>query len=152
MIERRGFLKVATMMVGSVLVAKYIEPAIELIKPEKHTWIEDKGDFYIVRVPEYKTFAKEILDKPTIFLMDHHSTVTQVDVKGYSNIKMSGYCTVTESRFDVSEMITEQERSVLLVNGTGTTNQIHYSHFICSGKSSAVQYNFDRIKPWDITT
>lgn len=152
MIERRGFLKVATMMVGSVLVAKYIEPVIELIKPEKHTWIEDKGDFYIVRVPEYKTFAKEVLDKPTIFLMDHHSTVTQVDVKGYSNIKMSGCCTVTESRFDISKMITEQERSVVLVDGTGSTDKIHYSQFIGNSTSSSVLYSVDRIKPWDITT
>lgn len=105
-------------------MAKYIEPVTQLINPEKHTWVEDKGDFYIVRVPMYKTFSRESLDKPTIFLMDQFSTVTQVSVNGYANFKTEGSSSLTDCEFDTSNMRTVEDRPAVLFYSKHTENII----------------------------
>lgn len=137
MIERRGFLKVATMMVGSLLVAKYIEPIIQIVTPEKHSWIEDKGDFYIVRVPKNKIFANEHLDKPTIFLMDDSSYVHDVNVEGYSNIMMTGKCKLLNCNFDTSKMVVQENRPAVIITSSGIQNMFDSNSIITN--HSAVQ-------------
>lgn len=67
-LTRRGFLKIGVALVGSVMLAKYIEPVLVLPKA-RHDWVQQLSDFYIVRVPEGKTFAHEALDMPVLFIM-----------------------------------------------------------------------------------
>jgi len=114
MIERRGFLKIATTLMGGAMLATYTEPLIKLATPESHKWIEDKGDFYIVRVPMYKSFTKEHLDRPTIFLMDNYSIVSDVTVIGYSNFKTQGSRIISNCCFDITNTKTVNERSAVL--------------------------------------
>ena len=117
--NRRSFLKTGTTLVGGVLLTKYIEPIVPIAELKKHEWIEDKGDFYIVRVPDSMTFANELLDKPTIFLLGHYTVVKDVVVNGYANISHKGTSLITASKFDVSKMLLSTNRPVLLVESPG---------------------------------
>ena len=112
---RRGFIKIGMAVVGAFTLAKYAEPLIEV--SDLHQWIEDKGDFYIIRVPDFKTFAKETLNKPTIFLLGEQATVRDVEIFGYANVYAPKGGTITQSRIDGSKMITEVERPLLTLKG-----------------------------------
>jgi hypothetical protein len=70
---RRTFLRLTGAAAGALVIAKYAEPLAVLA--DHGPWVEDKGDFYIVRVPDFKTFANEHLEKPTIFLLGESATV-----------------------------------------------------------------------------
>lgn len=125
---RRGFLKIGTTILGGLTVAKYTEPLIDLA-PSVHDWIEDRGDFVIVRVPKFKTFANEVINKPAIFLLGQGSTVTGVDVKGFANVRLGQRSRLLDSRFD-ARMLTETERPVVYVahelpNGIGDIAGLH---------------------------
>jgi len=129
-IERRGFLKVGTALVGGVVLAKYVEPILAAL-PERHEWIEDRGDFLIVRVPDYKTFAKERLEKPTIFLMGERATVRDVRVIGFSNVYAPHGGIVSGCRFDGSSMATDTDRAVMTLKGHNVF--VEDNHFIGNG-------------------
>lgn len=117
-IERRGFLKVGTALAGGVVLAKYAEPILAAL-PERHEWIEDRGDFLIVRVPDYKTFARERLEKPTIFLMGEQATVRDVHVIGFSNGYVPRGGRFHGCFFDGSGMTTVESRPVFTLKGAG---------------------------------
>jgi hypothetical protein len=62
---RRTFLKASA---GVALAAAAMSKGLtlldepELLIADSHKdWIEDRGEFYIVRVPDYKTFARQAL-------------------------------------------------------------------------------------------
>lgn len=114
---RRGFLKLGTAIVGSLAIIHYAEPIIKLTK--HHQWVEDKGDFLIVRVPDFKSFANETLNKPTVFLMGERSTVRGVDLKGFANIYAPNGAAIKDSVFDASSMSTASNRSVIELHGSG---------------------------------
>jgi hypothetical protein len=109
---RRTFLKAGTAVLGALTLAKYTEPLIAM-PDSSHEWIEDKGDFVIVRVPDFKTFANEVIDRPAIIIMGEKSVVREVDVQGYVNVyaPKGGY--VTSSRFDASKMMVARARPVM---------------------------------------
>jgi len=114
-IARRGFLQIATMLIGGVAIGKFIEPEIAIAKTHKD-WIEDRGGFYIVRVPDFKTFSRERLDKPTIFLLGDESEVSYVDVTGYANFDIPKTGIIHSCSFDGSKMHVDGRDSVVILN------------------------------------
>lgn len=117
-IERRGFLKLAAAVIGGMAVTKYAEPLIQ-VAGAHHDWIEDKGDYCIIRVPDFKTFANEIIAKPVIFIMGEQAIVRSVDVGGFANVYAPKGGMVDACRFDGSRMVTEQKRPLVNIKGDG---------------------------------
>ena len=115
-VERRGFLKLAAAFIGGMAVTKYVEPIIQVANTHKD-WIEDKGDFCIVRVPDFKTFSSEVIEKPVIFILGANSVVRYVDVLGYVNLYGPNGGMVDNCRFDASRMVTEHGRHVVKAKG-----------------------------------
>ena len=116
MIERRTFLKLAS----AVGLAKYSEPVVaRLVEPARHQWIEDKGDYIIVRVPECKTFANETLLKPAILLLGSGSIVSRITSKSYVNALFEPGSVMKECLLDGRHMTTEEPRAVMMVAGSG---------------------------------
>lgn len=115
MIERRGFLKVLGAIAASTGIIHYAEAKV--LMPEQGSWIEDKGDYYIVRIPDGKTFAHETLDKPTIFGFGQDSRVEYVTVNGFVNMYMPRGGYVYGSKFDASKCAMHGRREVILVDG-----------------------------------
>lgn len=108
---RRGFLKLVTTIIGGIAITKYSEPIVQV--KSSHEWIEDKGDFAIVRVPDFKTFANETIAKPTIFILGQQSIVKQVDVTGFANVYAKQGGMVFGSRFDASKMEIQDRDAIL---------------------------------------
>ena len=112
---RRGFLKIGAAILGSIGIVRYSEPLIEIAR--SHKWIEDKGDFVIVRVPDFKSFANETINKPAIFIMGQESTVKNLEVLGFANFYAPEGGSILQSRFDTSRMVTEITRSPVTIKG-----------------------------------
>ena len=119
MTNKRGFLKLASALVGGLMVTKLsAAPIIDFTKKVSHDWVEDRGDFYIVRVPDYKTFSNEVLDKPTVFLLGDQTTVRGVSIDGYANVySKNGYIRIVESRFDCSLHTFDTNRNIIEASG-----------------------------------
>ncbi len=120
--SRRGFLKLGSAIVGGLSLIKYAEPAVQI--PHSHEWIDDKGDFVIVRVPAFKSFANELITKPAIFVLGERALVRAIEVRGYSNIYAPKGGTILGCYFDGSQMTTEMNRSVvhLVADNLGVTS------------------------------
>lgn len=114
MISRRGFLKTSMALIGGAVIATYVEPLITLVNTPRD-WIEDRNDFYIVRIPDGKTFAKETLTKPTLFVFGLGSVVDRVQVSGFVNLCGGAGTRVTNSFFDCSKCFIEGRKSVVHV-------------------------------------
>lgn len=114
--SRRTFLKIGSILTGGLVLSKYTEPIVEIVEPYRHRWVEDMGDFYIVRVPDSKSFSNELLDKPTIFLLERFAIVNSVSVIGYSNISHKGQSKIYDCMFDCSEMVMSTNRAVLHID------------------------------------
>ena len=129
MLLRRAFLKLA----GASAVAAYAEPMIAL-ESARHEWVEDRGDFYLIRVPDFKTFARESLDKPTILILGASAKALDVLVDGYLNVFAPAGGLVSGFFVDGRNMRTEKARSAVFIKGDGLTFRDSY---IESGAASA---------------
>jgi hypothetical protein len=114
---RRTFLKVsASVALASAAMSKGLilldEPELPIADNYKD-WIEDRGNFYIVRVPDYKTFAKETLDKPTILLLGENSIAKDLDINGYLNVEISNRSQFISTRVDSSKYIVSVDRPII---------------------------------------
>lgn len=118
--NRRGFLKIATSLVGALSIAKYSEPLFAIPNAYKD-WIEDKGDFFIVRVPDFKSFANELLAKPVIFLMGEKSIIRGVNVQGFANLYAPKGGACIDSIFDARQMTIERIRPILELKNAENT-------------------------------
>jgi hypothetical protein len=136
-IERRGFLKLGAALIGALTLAKYAEPMVA-VTDTHHDWIEDKGDYMIVRVPDFKSFANEFIAKPVIFILGEQATVRAVEVEGYANIYAPKGGLVTASRFDGSRMVTEQDRPLVNLKAEGI--EISNCHFIGNDRSPSLRF------------
>ncbi len=115
MIQRRTFLKVASATVGAMVIHKYAEP-FEVL--QENDWITDRGDFYIVRVPDFKTFKNELLNKPTIFILGQSAVVSNCDVLGFTNIAAPKGGLFRDSAVDTSRMEVPRMRSIVEIGGS----------------------------------
>lgn len=140
-IERRGFLKLGAALIGALTLAKYAEPLVA-VADTHHDWIEDKGDYMIVRVPDFKSFANEFIAKPVIFILGEQATVRAVEVEGYANIYAPKGGLVTASRFDGSRMVTEKDRP--LVNLKAKDLTVSECHFIGTGQTASIGFSDHR--------
>lgn len=120
---RRTFLKAGTALGAGKLLTLYTEPLSEIVVPKKHEWIEDKGDFYIVRVPDYKTFAGECLNRNTIFLVGVGATVHQVSVTGYANVLLNHQSRMHQVHIDASDCLVAGRNCVVLVDAINSQNK-----------------------------
>jgi hypothetical protein len=116
---RRGFLKLGAVMLGSIGIIRYSEPIIDIA--HSHEWIEDKGDYVIVRVPDFKSFANEFINKPAIFIMGQNAIVKNLSLKGFANFYIPNGGIITESHFDTRNMTTENIRNPATFKGHGVT-------------------------------
>lgn len=96
---RRVFLGAGAVAVGGLLVKRYTEPFGQ-VAAEYKDWIEDKGDYCIIRVPDGKAFINERIDKNVILLLGAYSTFKGIDVRGYANIATRGPASIVGCRFD----------------------------------------------------
>ncbi len=126
--NRRTFLKTGTVLVGGVLLFKYIEPIVPIAEPKKHEWVEDKGDFYIVRVPDTKSFVNETLDKPTIFLLGENTLIKGLNIKGYINVAYKGNCAISDLYLDTSKMTLPNERSLMYIENGSKISSVGVLH------------------------
>lgn len=140
-IERRGFLKLGAVVIGGMAVTKYAEPLIQAADTH-HEWIEDKGDYCIIRVPDFKTFANEIITKPVIFILGEQALVRGVDVGGFANVYAPKGGAVHESRFDASRMTVEKERALVNIKG----EHITISHCQLIGPGASTAFGFQNHK------
>jgi hypothetical protein len=107
---------------------------MELLDDEAKDWVEERNGFYIVRVPDFKTFANETLDKPTIFLLGQEAVVRGIEVFGYANIFAPKHGTLTNCMFNASKVQTEAQRPIVLI-GEGTKN-MYLGDCIFTGNST----------------
>ncbi len=143
--SRRGFLKLAASVVGALSLARYAEPILA-IADRHHDWIEDKGDYLIVRVPDFKTFANETLNKPVIFLLGQEATVHHVEVNAFSNVHSPKGGRIYGSRFDGSQMETEMPRPLVVIKG-GDGLVIENCNMIGVGHQAAIDLYHLKSKP-----
>jgi len=124
----------------------------ELLIADSHKdWIEDKGEFYIVRVPDYKTFARETLNKPTILLLGENSIAKDLDINGYLNVELSHESLFIDSRIDSSKYITTLDRSIVYIKSknygvnkpTATGVRVSGLHAIGNASLSNAGFNLD---------
>lgn len=111
--NRRAFLKLtgkaATAVVGAgsgLLV--FEEPLIA--SPYKR-WITDKGDWFEVFVPAWKTLAKETFDKPILLILGRGATFADCRVNGFANVLVPESGSIRESFFNASGCISKHGRS-----------------------------------------
>jgi hypothetical protein len=140
-IERRGFLKLGAVLIGALTLTKYAEPLVD-VADTNHDWIEDRGDYLIVRVPDFKTFANEMISKPVIFILGEQAIIRAVEVEGFANIYAPKGGLVTASRFDGSRMVTEKDRP--LVNLKAEDLTISECHFIGTGQAAPLGFSDHR--------
>lgn len=114
---KRGFLKLASALIGGVSFMRYAEPVIAMPKVT-HDWIDDRGDFVIITVPDFKTFKNEVIPKPAIFALGEGALVAGCEISGFSNIFAKQGASLKDCLFDGSRMLTENSRAVVtLVRG-----------------------------------
>jgi hypothetical protein len=115
--KRRGFIKIGAAILGSIGIVRYSEPLIEIA--QSHEWIEDKGDFVIVLVPDFKSFVNETINKPAIFIIGQASMVKNLEVLGFANFYAPEGGSILQSRFDASRVVAESSRSAAIIKGQG---------------------------------
>lgn len=125
---RRGFLKLATTMIGGITVAQYVQPEMSL--PELHPWVTDMGDFYYVRIPDFKTFRGETLDKPCVFLAGERSTACDLKIRGYVDLHFPRHMTFKDNEVDVSEFLIEGRNNPVELFGANSGGVITRNTYV----------------------
>lgn len=117
---RRNFLKnafaVATTAAATGACAKQFITIDEIIVPEEKPidWIIDKGEYYLVNIPDGKTLKRERLDKPSIIKMGQGSTIGDLTVVGYCNIFSKHEIVMNNLATECGNYITKEPRSSIL--------------------------------------
>ena len=107
--QRRSFLSVLAGASAALGLARYAEP-FALTPDAHHEWVEDKGDYVIIRVPDFKTFARETINKPAILLLGKEATAHDVKFKSYLNLHGKPGSVLRDFSVDASRATTETPR------------------------------------------
>jgi hypothetical protein len=110
---RRTFVKKSMALVGGLSVITYAEPKVLFFKDVD--WVTDKGDYYIVKVPDFKMLSREIFDKPCIILLGERAVVSDVRVQGFVNITAPRCGLVKDCHFDASSSQVLRDRPAMIV-------------------------------------
>lgn len=122
---RRTFLKVLGASAAVASAPQLYREAHRFVAKPKD-WIEDHGDFLVVRVPDGMTFAKEKLGKPVLLFMGNRTRFHDCEITGFCNVYAGKEFAITDTVFDVSQMrLTEVRAAVHLLKGShGLLNHI----------------------------
>jgi hypothetical protein len=118
-LTRRGFLRLAGAAALAVTLPLYREvPQLVVPKPfNQRDWIEDQGDFYVVRVPEGRTMTREqLLDKPVVFFMGARSALEAVEA-ATAIVYAPLHARLTDCVFSSASQRFDKERAVLTIAG-----------------------------------
>lgn len=116
MIARRGFLRLLGAAGVAAGLVKYAEPIVEFV--QDGAWIEDKGSFLILRIPDGKTFANETFRKPVLVMMGLRSILRDTEFIGVVNIDAGkGGALIQGNIFDASRVLTDRVRPVIEMRG-----------------------------------
>ena len=115
-LDRRGFLKAGTALIGGVVLARYVEP-LNLPNQEHKDWVTDKGDYYVIRVPDNKGMRKELFDKPVIMTLGENSYADGITVIGFMNVFSKNRGTLTSIKVDASGVVSEKPRAAIFCTG-----------------------------------
>lgn len=129
-LTRRGFVAAASAMAASIAAAMSLPPGVKLLNETDNEepvnlskdWITDKGDYYIVHVPEGKTFRNELLDKSTIFYIENGASVRGVSINGFVNaIVLNEFADFSHNVIDTSKtrLASGKERSAVVLSYRG---------------------------------
>lgn len=126
---RRGFFKV----LGAVASAAYLPTLYQeknfQMADSYRDWIEDMGDFYIVRVPDLMTFSKVTLDKPTILQLGFRSVFSNCKIQGYTNVyNTGGEFKLIDNIFDASGIRLTKNRYPLEFKGKIRNSAVYQTH------------------------
>lgn len=150
-LSRRGFMVAASALVATVSQAMNLNKGIvSLIETDKEApvekaneWITDRGDFYIVRVPEGKTFSKHDFDKSVVFYLEHQATVSMVSVMGFTNLILeSDAARFTDGYLDCSntKLASGKERACMVVDNRSKSGQSYISHVNLKGSDIGIEF------------
>lgn len=115
---RRTFLKVLGAGAAVASAPQLYREAHRFVAKPKD-WIEDHGDFLVVRVPDGKTFAKERLRKPVLLFMGNRTLFHDCEIAGFCNVYAGEEFAITDTFFDVSQMrLTEDRAALHLLKGS----------------------------------
>lgn len=122
MLIRRSFLKIASAAASSLAV--YREP-LSLLTDPHNDWLEDRGSFVIIKVPDNKTLKNITVPKPAIISLGLSATMVDVAIRGFANIIGKPGAHVLECTFDASSMRAELDRCVVHLGGYVVFNHNH---------------------------
>ncbi len=128
MMLRRTFAKLGAILVGGAPVINYAEP-LAIVRSTAKDWVEDCGDFYVVRVPASGVFARETMDKPTLILAGPHSIIRDCEFNGFVNARSEGRLAVIGCKFDVL-MSRAAGREAIIDATLGDGGHFYDCHFI----------------------
>ena len=117
MLQRRGFLQIFGATAAAVGLTRYAEPFVSIAP--RHEWIEDRGDFLIIRVPDGKTFAREVIDKPAILFLGANAIAHTLQFRSYLNVDVQPLGMLRDSDINASARTTEQRRATMRIRGQG---------------------------------
>lgn len=80
---RRSFLKTAS-ATALIPLSTYAEKYENI--SDNGGWIEDKGDYCIIRVPDFKSFSNEVIKKPAILILGTEAKCHDVSFYGFLNV------------------------------------------------------------------
>lgn len=127
---RRSFLKIGSALVAGTAVTTYAQPLLNIITLNaKHQWVQDKGDYYVVTIPENKSFAKEYLDKPTIFLFGDNSKLLDVSVIGFANMRGANSVEIQGCYFDAGK-VSAKDRDTTIIAKKFNNSCFYGNHII----------------------
>jgi hypothetical protein len=107
-------MKIATTLVGSVLVAQYVEPLVAMPAPKR--FVDDRGDYLIVRIPNGEHVRDEEFKKPILLVLEGpYALFSSCLVTGFANVLAPNGGLIYDCLFDGAAMRTKNPRSVVLV-------------------------------------
>jgi hypothetical protein len=137
---RRTFLKLSGSALGAALALKglnlFAEQEEEIdFAPQQSDWIVDRGNYYIVTVPEGKSFSRYDFDKPVLFMLKDRAEVSEVSIDGFITIVGSANCSFLSSKVDTSKTVLQKPRAAILIDRE-TRELVCKGNHIVTGPSS----------------
>jgi hypothetical protein len=117
-------MKIATTLVGSVLVAQYVEPLVAMPAPKR--FVDDRGDYLIVRIPNGECVHDEEFKKPILLILEGpYALFSSCLVTGFANVLAPNGGSIHDCYFDGIAMRTKKPRAVVHVETSGGGMQFH---------------------------
>ncbi len=144
--DRRGFLKLVGAAVPAIYAARAVAVYDYAAAPtaKLEPWIKDRGAWYEIYIPEGKTMAKEMFDKPCLIIAESRSAI--LDCSFYGFVDMAA----KEHRFsgnliDCSGKVFAKPRALLTLRESENT-EISYCHLLGGDAPRFTTFDFKLIE------